>query len=107
MWDLGAVGIVAVHANLAFDGVRAAVPVAAGPAMGAGLPVAIRRPVATAAQERTLGKLDLPPVASLQQLQVLLVMAVEAVVVPVVRAMFHHNILMLLRDNDVVLRVEF
>src|ERR1039458_2265338 len=104
--DFGTVWVVAVHANLALDRAGGPVPIPAGPAVGSGFPVAIGRPVATAAKERALRQLNLPPVAGLQQFQVLLVVAVETVVVPVVRPVPHHNVRVFLRDDEIVLRVE-
>ena len=104
--DFGTVRIVAVHADLAFDWAEASVPIATCPAMGSGFPVAIGRPVATAAKERAFRQLNLTPVTGLQQFQVLLVVAVETVVVPVVRPVPHHDVLMFLWNDDIVLRVK-
>ena len=96
----------AVHANLAFHRAGSPVPVATSAAMGSSFPVAIGRPVATAAERGAFRQFDLTPIAGLQQFQVLLVVAVEAVVVAVMRPVPHHNILMLFRDDEVVLRIE-
>ena len=104
--DFGPVRIVAVHADLAFHWAGGPFPITAGAAVGPSLPVAIGRAVATAAKERALSQLNLPPVAGLQQFQVLLVMAVETVVVTVVRPVPHYDVLVFLRDDEIVLRVE-
>ncbi len=104
--DFGMVRVVAVHTDLAFDWPGCSVPIAASPAVGVGFPVAIGRSVATAAQRGALRQLDLAPVAGLQLFQVLLVVTVETVVVPVVSAVLHHDVLMLLRDNEILLCVE-
>ena len=104
--DFGMVRVVAVHADLPSNWAGGPVPVTAGAAVGASFPVPISRSVATAAKRRAFRQLDMPPVASLQQLQVLVVVAVETVVIPVVRPMAHHNVFMFLRDNDILLRIE-
>ena len=62
--------------------------------------------MATAAQRRAFRQLDLAPVAGLQQFQVLLVVAVKTVVVPVVRPVPHHDVLVFLGDDEIMLRVE-
>ena len=104
--DPGMVRVVAVHADLTLDGAGGPIPIAAGPAVGASFPIAVGRSVAAPAQWSAFRKLDLAPVARLELFQVLLVVAVETVVVPVVRPVAHHNVLVLLRDDEVVLRVK-
>jgi hypothetical protein len=63
--------------------------------------------VATAAEWRAFEQFQLVPVARLQQLEVGLVVTVETIVVPVVRAMGHHQIVVLLREDDPLLCVIF
>ena len=104
--DFGMVRIMAVHADLAFNGAGGPFPVASGPAVSPGFPVAIGRPVATAAERRAFRQFDLAPVAGLQQFQILLVVTVKAVVVPVMRPVPHHDVLMFLRNDDILLRIK-
>src|SRR5262249_5619865 len=106
LWDLWVVRIVAVDADLALQGTGTAVPITPSPAVGTGFPVAIGRSMATAAQPRAFCELHLVPVAGLQELQVLLVATVETVVVPVMAPVAHNDVLVLLRDDDVLLGVE-
>ena len=96
----------AVHADLALDRAGGPVPITAGPAVSSGFPIAIGRPVATAAKQRALNQLNLAPIAGLQQFQVLLVVAVKAVVVSVMRAVPHHDVLMFLRNDDILLCIK-
>ena len=81
------------------------VPVTADAAVGASLPIPIRRAVATAAQARAVRERHLMPIARLQQCQVGFVMAVEAVVVAAVTAVAHDDIRMFLGDYQVLVRV--
>ena len=101
-----AVRIVAVGAVEAPDIPLAAIPVTTGATMGAGVPIADRRAVAAAAKLRALGEFQLVAVAHLQGLEVGLVVAVVAEVVPVVRAVPHHDVGVLVGDKEVVLVVE-
>ena len=105
-WNLGPVRIMAIHADLAFHWAGGSVPIASGSAVGSSFPIAIGRPMATATKRRAINQFNLPPVAGLQQFQVLLVVAVEAVVVTVMRSVPHYDVLVFLRDDEIVLRVE-
>src|SRR5512142_2300370 len=78
--------IVTVHAQLPGDRPLLAIPVAADAAVRADLPVFIRRAVAAAAELRAVLELQGAPVAGLQQLEIVFVVAVETVVVPAVLA---------------------
>ena len=70
-----------------------AVPVTAGSAMHSGFPIAIRGAVATAAQRRAVGEFQLPAIAGLQLLKVRFIVAIETMVVPVVPAVAHGEVL--------------
>ncbi len=86
-------------------GPLAAVPIAAGAAVGAGFPVAIGRAVATAAQELAVREVSLRVVRSrvCSRVEVGFVVAVETVVVSVVAAVAHHDVRMFLRDDQFLL----
>src|SRR5690348_13074495 len=104
-WNLRAVRVVAIDANLAREALRLRIPVAAGSSVRSSLPVAISRAVATAAEARAVLELYLMAVACLQQLQVLLIVTVEADVIAIVAAVLHHDVLMFLGDEDVVIGI--
>ena len=93
-----------VHTNFTINWPQAPVPIAAGATVLAGLPVAINRAVATAAQELAVGKAHLPPVAREQRGEVGRVVTHEAVVVGP-GAMAHHDVRMLGGDEQFAIRV--
>src|SRR5262252_6413651 len=62
-------------------------PVTAGAAMDAGLPIAVGGAMATAAEGRTFGDLQMAPIARLQRLQIVFVMTIKAIVVAMMPAM--------------------
>ena len=62
--------------------------------------------MAASAEGRAVGEGERAAIARLQQGQVRFVVAVEAVVVPAVLAMPHHNVRMLLGNDQVLLPVE-
>jgi hypothetical protein len=62
--------------------------------------------MATAAQRRAFDDFQMPSIASLEQLEVGFIMTIKAVVVAVVPAVRHHNVIVLLRDHDISLRIQ-
>src|SRR5215470_14566324 len=72
------VWVVTGSANCSVDRAEFALPITAGAAMNAGLPIAIGRAMATAAEGRTLLNLQMPPISGLQQLKVGLIVAIKA-----------------------------
>ena len=76
------------------------VPEAAGAPMHAGFPISISRAMATAAQGRAVGNVQLSAIARLKSVEFVFVMTVEAVVVAAMCAVTHHDVLMLGGDDD-------
>src|SRR5215831_118436 len=99
-------GVVAGNTIDSRDGTQLAVPISAGAAMSRGFPVAIGWAMATAAKRGTFGELQLPAVAGLELFEIALIMSVEAQVVAVMTAVPHHDVRMLLRDNQVLFLIE-
>ena len=98
--------IVAIDANLALGRPATAIPVPTRATMGAGFPIAEGWAVTTAAEQRAFLQPKLMFVACLQLHEVLLVVAIEAVVVAIVPAMGHYHIRMFLGDDEVLISVE-
>lgn len=98
--------IVARGADLAFNGTQLAFPEPAGSAVDPGFPVAVSRSVTAAAEGGAFGNLQVPAIAGLEQLKVAFVMTIEAVVIAMVPAMGHHDVIMLLGDNHISFGVE-
>src|SRR5689334_14093704 len=73
--------------------------------MRARFPIAKGGAVTTATELRALCKLQLPPVARLQQFQVRLVMTIVTIVVPLMAPVMHHDLLVLLRKDNLVILV--
>ena len=73
--------------------------------MRARFPVAKGGPVTTAAELTALRKLQLTSVARLQQLQVRLIMTIVTIVVPLMPPVMHHDFLVLLRKDNLVILV--
>jgi hypothetical protein len=69
-------------------------------------PVSISRPVAAAAQRRAFDDFQVPPIARLEQLQVGFIMTIKTIVVAMVPAVRHHNVIVLLRDHDISFRIQ-
>ena len=88
------------------DWAKRSAPVAADPSMNACLPVAISRPMTTRAKFGALGQLEKLAILCLQVVEVLRVVTVEAIVVSIIPAMQHFQVVMLPRQNRVILRVE-
>ena len=74
--------------------------------MRARQPVAISRPVATAAQLAAVGEGQFPPVPGLEQGQIGLVVTVETIVVAAMLAVPHHDVGVLRGNNDVLVGVK-
>ena len=96
----GGMRIVAAGAAQAGGFAFAEVPIAAGAAVRAVLPVEVGRAVAGAAEGRDIVELQLPAVAHLKRDEILLIVAVVAEVVAVVGAVAHDDIGVLLGDDD-------
>jgi hypothetical protein len=62
--------------------------------------------VTAAAEGGAFGNLQVPAIAGLEQLKVAFVMTIEAVVIAMVPAMGHHDVIMLLGDNHISFGVE-
>ena len=103
--DFWAVGVVAIDANLAREPWRLRIPLSARSPMGPGLPIAVSRAVATTAQARAVFQLHFVTIARLEQRQVLLIVTIEADIIAVVTSVLHHDILVLLGDDDVLIGV--
>jgi len=99
------VRIVACDAILPLEFSWFAAPVAATASMRTCFPITIRWTVATAAQRRAVSEFQFPSIARLEALEIILVMAIETVVVPVVTAMAHFEIRVFFGNDDVVIRV--
>ena len=98
--------IVTGNAILARDRTHRTIPETAGPSVGARLPVAVGRPVTTAAELCAFREFQFATIARLEQLQIIFVVAIVTEIVPVVPAVSHHDFRMLLRDDQVVLVVK-
>src|SRR5260370_11352200 len=98
--------IMAGGANLSLDGSRVAFPVTTRPAMHTGFPIAIRRPMTTSAQRRTFHDLQVTTIPGLEQLKVRLIMTIKTVVVSIMAAMAHDNVVVFLGQNHVGFRIE-
>jgi hypothetical protein len=88
------------------DGTEVTVPVTASAAVSAGFPVPIGWAMATAAKRGTFGELQLPAVAGLELFEIALIMAVEAQIIAVMTPVPHHDVRMLLRNNQILLLIE-
>ena len=99
--------VVAGGANFTIHSAQFALPIAARSAMNARVPIAVSGAVTTAAQRRTIHQLHLVSVTSLEEFEIRFVVAVETVVVPLVASMAHLDVTVLLREDDVALRIEF
>ena len=104
--ESGGVRVMAGYAILPGDRTGIPLPVAAGPAMRAGFPVAVCRTMAATAERSAFHKLQLAAIARLKLLQVVLIVAIETQVVPVVTPVPHHHVRMLLRDQEVVFLIK-
>src|SRR5258708_19908837 len=81
-------------ADLPVDRAELTLPIATRAAVDPGFPVAISGTVAAAAEGGTFDQLYLPPIACLQQFQVCFIMTVEAVVIAMVTASGHYDVLL-------------
>src|ERR1035437_3298856 len=99
------VRVVAACATEAHHVALAVIPEAAYAAMCSGFPIAIRRPVTTAAERRDIVEFQFAAVAHLERGEVLFVVAVVKEVVSVVRTVAHHDVGVLLGNNDLLVRV--
>src|SRR5262249_19312973 len=81
-------------------------PISANPSMSARLPIAVGGAMTTAAKPRAFRELQLVPIAGLEHLQIVFVMAIETKIVSVVTSMPHHNVRMFLGNNQIVLVIE-
>ena len=97
--------IVTRRARLVCHRSNRGIPETASASMDAGLPISIGRAVATAAQCRAVGNVQLSAIARLKGIQFVFVVAVEAVVVAAMCAVTHHDVLMLGRDDNYPVRV--
>src|SRR5579864_9628233 len=97
----GRMRVMARRADLAIDGPEVSFPIPTRPPVHARFPVAVCRAVTAATKGGALDDFQMSPVASLEQLQIRFVMAVEAVVVAVVPAMGHYDVVMLLGNDHI------
>ena len=74
--------------------------------MDAGFPVAIRRAMATAAERSAVREFQFAFVLRLEEFEVGFVVAIEAVVVSFVAAVMHHDVGMLLGNDEILIGVE-
>ena len=97
------VRVMAGHAVLPCDLTERSLPVTAHASMRAGLPIAIIRTVTTSAKLRAFGQFQFATIAGLEKVQVRFIVTVEAKIVAVVLTMSHHDVGVLLRnDQDLV-----
>ena len=106
-WKRRRVRVVTGGANLAVDRAQFALPVAAGPPVHACFPIPISRPMTTAAKRGTFYNLQVAAITGLERFEVVLIVAVEAIVVAVVPPVGHDDVLVLLWNNHVSLVVQF
>ena len=85
---------------------RIPIPQPAGATVHTGLPIPIGGSMTASAEGRAVAKAHLPSIPCLEEFEILFVMAVETVVVPVVRAMPHHNRIVFLGTDQCVVRIE-
>jgi len=98
--------VVTGRADFALDGTKTSFPIPARPPMNPRFPIPVGRSVATATKRRALLDLQMPAVPGLKQLEVRFVMAIKAVVVAVVTAMPHHDVIMFLGHDHVSLGIQ-
>src|SRR5437870_9844837 len=97
--------VMAGNALFAVDRANFPLPVTAGAAMNARLPIPISRAVTTPAQGGAFVHLQLAAIAGLQDHKVGFVMAVETIIIAVMAAMLHDHIFVLFWDDQVVVGV--
>src|SRR5437868_9362585 len=91
--------VVTSGAGLESSRAQVSVPIATRATVDTGFPIAESRPVATAAQRRAFGDFQLLSVPRLQRVELDFIMAVETVVVATMRAMTHHDVLVLVGNE--------
>ena len=105
-WKSRCMRIVAGSAILARYGAEVPIPMTAGSPVNTCLPIPISGAVATAAEHRALRQFESLSVPRLDHVQRLSLMTIETMIVAVVPPVLNHQIVMLLRQDDDVVRVK-
>src|SRR4051812_18328825 len=93
-------------ADLAGHCAEAGIPIAARATVHAGFPIAISRPMTTAAQGGAVCDFQFASVASLEGVEFVFVVAVKAIIVAPMAAVAHDNVFVLLRNNNLLVFIK-
>ena len=98
--------IVAGRARLERHCARIRIPIAARASMHTSFPIAKGRTMTASAQRRTVRDGQFTPIARLERVEFCFVMAIEADVIAAMRAVAHHDVLVLGGNDNRPVRVE-